>query len=91
MSGAVDGAIGRAVSTALSPDVIKAIDPSGAPLTSGQTALVTAIAMIAGGGVAGALGQNANAAATSAANEARNNATAVDHATRRPSSLQSHD
>ena len=59
MSGAVEGAIGGAVSAAISPDVIKGIDPTGAALTPEQTALVTAIAMIAGGGVAGALGQNA--------------------------------
>jgi filamentous hemagglutinin len=49
--------------------VIKAIDLTGVPLTSAQAALVTAIAMITGGGVAGALGQNANAAAMSAENE----------------------
>ncbi len=73
-------AIGGAVSAAISPDVIKGIDPSGAPLTSEQIALVTAIAMIAGGGLAGALGQNAAGAATSAENEALNNATAGDHA-----------
>jgi filamentous hemagglutinin len=68
------------VSAALSPDVIKGIDPTGAALTPEQTALVTAIAMIASGGVAGALGENATGAAASAENEALNNATAGDHA-----------
>jgi len=58
-TGCAGGAIGGAVSAAISPDVIKGIDPTGAALTPEQTALVTAIAMIAGGGVAGALGQNA--------------------------------
>lgn len=68
------------MSAAISPDVIMGIDPTGAALTPEQTALVTAIAMIAGGGIAGALGQNAAGAVTSAENEALNNATAGDHA-----------
>jgi filamentous hemagglutinin len=74
-SGCGGGAIGGATSALLSPAVIGAIDPTGAPLTTEQTALVTALAMLAGGGVAGALGQNAIGAATSAENEALNNAT----------------
>lgn len=74
-AGCGGGAIGGAVSAGLSADVIKEIDPTGAALTPEQTALVTAIAMIAGGGVAGALGQNAISAAISAENEALNNAT----------------
>jgi filamentous hemagglutinin len=53
--------------------VISQIDPTGAPLTTEQAALVTALAMLAGGGVAGALGQNVIGAATSAENESLNN------------------
>ena len=51
------------------------MDPGHDPLTTEQTAIATAIAMLAGGGAAAALGQNANAAATAAANEALNNTT----------------
>jgi filamentous hemagglutinin len=78
-SGCASGAVGAAASAVLSPDVIKAIDPTGGPLDQGQIATVAAIAMLAGGGLAGALGQNVSAAATSAENEALNNATAGTH------------
>jgi filamentous hemagglutinin len=74
-TGCAGGAIGGATSAALSPFVIGQINPTGAPLTPEQTALVTAIAMIGGGGVAGVLGQTATSAAITAQNEALNNAT----------------
>ena len=74
-TGCESGAIGGATSAIISPYLIGQIDPTGVPLTPEQTALVTAVAMIAGGGVAGALGQNATGAAISAENEALNNAT----------------
>ncbi|NUA32231.1 DUF637 domain-containing protein, partial [Cupriavidus basilensis] len=73
------GAIGGATSAMLAPDVIRMIDPTGAPLSPGQTALVTALSMLAGGGLAAALSQNATAAASAAQNEALNNATSGDH------------
>jgi filamentous hemagglutinin len=73
-TGCAGGAIGGATSAVLSPYVIGQIDPTGAPPTPDQAALTTTIAMLAGGGIAGALGQNVTGAATSAANEALNNA-----------------
>ena len=73
MSGAVDGAIGGATSALLTPQVLSAMDPNVDPLTTAQTTTATAIAMLAGGAVAGLLGQNAAAGATWAENEAVNN------------------
>ncbi|WP_232435954.1 VENN motif pre-toxin domain-containing protein [Burkholderia ubonensis] len=61
------------MSAAFSPDVVKALDPSGAPLDSGQRAVLAAFATLAGGGFAGLAGQNAMAGATAAQNEAMNN------------------
>nr|WP_244135701.1 filamentous hemagglutinin N-terminal domain-containing protein [Burkholderia seminalis] len=66
-------AIGGAVSAAFSPDVLKAIDPTGAPLDQGQQAVLAAFATWAGGGVAGLAGQNVNGAMTAAQNEVMNN------------------
>ncbi|PMS08517.1 filamentous hemagglutinin, partial [Trinickia caryophylli] len=43
-SGAGYGAIGGAVSAAFSPDFIKAIDPTGAQLSSGQQAALAGFA-----------------------------------------------
>jgi filamentous hemagglutinin len=79
-TGCASGAVGGAISAALSPDVIKAIDPTGAPLTPEQTALVTALSMLVSGAAAGGLGANESGAISSAENEALNNATAGDHA-----------
>lgn len=76
-TGCASGAIGEASSAFLSYNVVNAIDPTGAPLDQGQIAAVTALAMLAGGGVAGLLGQNATVAATWAENEALNNATST--------------
>ena len=61
------------MSAAFSPDVVKAIDPTGAPLDPGQQAALAAFATLAGGGLAGLAGQNAMAGATVAQNEALNN------------------
>ena len=76
-TGFASGAIGGAASAAISPLVIGQLDPTGAPPTPEQAAITTAIAMLAGGGLAGALGQNVTGAATSAENEALNNT--LDH------------
>ena len=72
-SGAGYGAIGGAASAALSPDVVKAIDPTGVPLDPGQQAALAAFATLAGGGLAGLAGVNVNGAMTAAQNEALNN------------------
>lgn len=74
-SGAGYGAIGGAASAALTPLTLGAIDPGHDPLTTAQTAFATAVSMLAGGATAAALGQNANAGATAAGNEALNNGT----------------
>jgi filamentous hemagglutinin len=74
-TGCAGGAIGGATSAALSSWVVQQIDPAHTPLDQGQTAAVTALAMLAGGGLAGALNQNATGAANAAENEALNNAT----------------
>ncbi|MBW0451058.1 filamentous hemagglutinin N-terminal domain-containing protein [Paraburkholderia phenoliruptrix] len=74
-TGCAGGAIGGATSAVLSPWVISQIDPTGAPLDQGQIAAITALATLAGGGLAGLAGQNAMAGATTAQNEALNNAT----------------
>ncbi|RQR67694.1 filamentous hemagglutinin N-terminal domain-containing protein [Burkholderia sp. Bp9126] len=72
-TGCTGGAIGGATSAAFSPDVVKAIDPTGAQLDAGQQAALAAFATLAGGGLAGLAGQNAMAGATAAQNEALNN------------------
>ena len=72
-TGCGGGAIGGATSALLTPQVLSAMDPNNEPLTTGQTATATVIAMLAGSGIAAALGQNATDAATSAANETLNN------------------
>ncbi|WP_186111610.1 DUF637 domain-containing protein [Burkholderia gladioli] len=72
-TGCAGGAIGGAVSAAFSPDIVKAIDPTGAPLDPGQQAALAAFATLAGGGFAALVGQNATAGATAAQNEALNN------------------
>lgn len=59
----------------MTPLTLGAMDPNHDPLTTGQTAIATAIAMLAGGSAAAALGQNPLAAATAAENEALNNGT----------------
>jgi filamentous hemagglutinin len=56
----------------LSPLVLGAIDPTGALPDAGQRAAVAMIATLAGGGLAGLLGQNAMAGSTAAQNEALN-------------------
>ncbi|ORC51276.1 hypothetical protein B2G74_00445 [Burkholderia sp. A27] len=78
-TGCASGAIGGAASAAFSPDFIKAIDPTGAPLDLGQQAALGAFATLAGGVLAGLAGVNVNGAATAAQNEAWNNAGADPH------------
>jgi filamentous hemagglutinin len=72
-TGCAGGAIGGAASAAFSPDLINAMDPSGAPLTTGQQAALGAFATLLGGGLAGLAGQNAIGGATAGQNEALNN------------------
>jgi filamentous hemagglutinin len=74
-TGCEGGAIGGAVSAALTPLTLGAMDPNHEPLTLGQTALATAISTLAGGSLAGLLGQNPLGGATAAANEVENNGT----------------
>lgn len=72
-TGCGGGALGGAASAALSPDFIKAIDPNGAALDSGQLAALAAFGTLAGGGLAGLAGQNAMGGAIAGQNEAVNN------------------
>jgi filamentous hemagglutinin len=58
---------------ALSPDLLKAIDPTGAALTSGQQAAMAGFATLLGGGLAGLAGANAQGGVTAAENEVLNN------------------
>ena len=67
------GAIGGAASAALTPDFIKAIDPAGAALDSGQRAALAGFSTLLGGLAAGLAGQDAQAGALAAQNEALNN------------------
>ncbi len=72
-NGCGGGAIGGVTSALLAPDIIKAIDPTGAPLDAGQQAMLAAFAGLAGGGMAGVLGQNVQGGMVAAQNEALNN------------------
>ena len=72
-TGCAGGAIGGAASAAFSPDLITAMDPGSAPLTTGQQAALGAFATLLGGGLAGLAGQNVTGGATAAQNEALNN------------------
>ncbi|MFP3275593.1 MAG: DUF637 domain-containing protein [Paraburkholderia sp.] len=72
-TGCASGALGAAASAAISPDVIAAMDPSGAPLDSGQSAALAALAILAGGGASELAGGNGQVGATWAQNEALNN------------------
>ncbi|CAM2157418.1 filamentous hemagglutinin [Paraburkholderia tropica] len=76
-TGCAGGALGGAASAALSPLALDAIDPTHAPLDSGQLAALAAFATLAGGGLAGLVGVNVTGAMTAAQNEALNNA--ADH------------
>jgi filamentous hemagglutinin len=75
-TGCAGGAIGGAASALVTPEVLGAMDPSHAQLTTDQMAVAAGIATLAGGLAAGALGQNAAAGATAAQNEALNNSLA---------------
>ena len=78
-TGCAGGALGAFASAAISPDLIKAIDPSGGALTSEQKALISSMAILAGGALAQSAGASASAGANWAANEVLNNATTNDH------------
>ncbi|WP_244140581.1 filamentous hemagglutinin N-terminal domain-containing protein [Burkholderia sp. BCC1047] len=70
------GAIGAAASAVLSPDVLKLIDPTGAPLNPAQQATLAAMGTVVGGGLADLAGQNVLGAVAAAQNEVLNNDTA---------------
>ncbi|MGN6317219.1 DUF637 domain-containing protein [Trinickia sp.] len=72
-TGCAGGAIGGAASAALSPDLLKAIDPTGAALSPGQQAAMEGFATLVGGGLAGLAGANAQGGANAALNEVMNN------------------
>ncbi|WP_240324401.1 DUF637 domain-containing protein [Trinickia diaoshuihuensis] len=75
-TGCAGGAIGGAASAAFSPDLLKAIDPTGADLNPGQQAAMAGFATLLGGGLAGLAGANAQGGAIAAQNEVLNNDTA---------------
>ncbi|MFK0379911.1 filamentous hemagglutinin N-terminal domain-containing protein [Pandoraea sp. NPDC090278] len=72
-NGCAGGAIGGAASAAFTPDFIKGIDPSGAPLNEGQLAALSMLSSLMGAGLSGAAGADANAGAFWAQNQALNN------------------
>ncbi|MGS0971330.1 DUF637 domain-containing protein [Burkholderia glumae] len=72
-TGCAGGAIGGAASAAFSPDLLKAIDPTGAELSPGQQAMMAGFATLLGGGLAELAGTNALGGATAAQNEVLNN------------------
>ena len=74
-TGCGGGAIGGVTSAALMPFFLDAIDPNGAPLQmdAGLQAMLSSVAGLAGGGLAGLLGQNAQGGMAAAQNEALNN------------------
>ncbi|MGF6604825.1 hypothetical protein P3T23_009581 [Paraburkholderia sp. GAS448] len=72
-TGCAGGAIGGAVSAALTPYVASAITGGDPNVTSGQAAAIAAFATFAGGALAGLAGQNVEAGAFAAQNEAINN------------------
>nr|WKF58662.1 tRNA nuclease CdiA-2 [Paraburkholderia busanensis] len=76
-NGCASGALGAATSAVVTPFVLAGIDPNETSLNLGQTAVISAIAALAGGATAGALGQNVTAGATWAQNEALNNDSAT--------------
>jgi filamentous hemagglutinin len=72
-NGCADGAIGAAASAALTPDFIKAIDPTGAPLNVAQLAALSTLSSLMGGALSGLAGADPSAGAFWAQNEAANN------------------
>ncbi|WP_083254311.1 DUF637 domain-containing protein, partial [Pandoraea sp. ISTKB] len=72
-NGCAGGAIGAAASAAFTPDFIKGIDPSGAPLNAGQLSALSMLSSLMGAGLSGAAGADANAGAFWAQNQALNN------------------
>nr|WP_244221164.1 DUF637 domain-containing protein [Paraburkholderia aromaticivorans] len=78
-TGCAGGAIGGATSAAIAPWAVNQLGGPG-NLDPGGLAALAALVTLAGGGIAGALGQNVQGAATAAQNEALNN-SAEDHRT----------
>lgn len=76
------GAIGGATSAVVAGSLVD-LAGGAANLTDVQRAAITAAAMLAGGGIAAALGQNPETAASAAQNEALNNSEQVHTATPR--------
>ncbi|MEW6316500.1 MAG: hemagglutinin, partial [Pseudomonadota bacterium] len=76
-TGCGGGAIGGVTSAALTPYFLDAITSNGAPLQmdAGLQAMISTVAGLAGGGLADALGQNAQGGMAAAQNEALNNTT----------------
>ncbi|KVS50724.1 filamentous hemagglutinin [Burkholderia cepacia] len=72
-AGCASGAIGAAAAAAISPDLIKTMDPSGAPLDLSQHAALAMIASLIGGGTTALAGGDPLAGSTWAQNEALNN------------------
>jgi len=78
-NGCAGGAIGAAASAALTPDFIKAIDPTGAPLDVAQLAALSTLSSLLGAAAAGLAGASPSAGAFWAQNQAMNNDAKDDH------------
>ncbi|ANI21792.1 hypothetical protein AB870_09185 [Pandoraea faecigallinarum] len=72
-NGCAGGAIGAAASAAFTPDFIKAIDPSGAPLNGGQLGALSMLSGLMGATFSGFAGADPSAGAFWAQNQALNN------------------
>ncbi|MEX3958407.1 filamentous hemagglutinin N-terminal domain-containing protein [Trinickia sp. EG282A] len=77
-TGCAGGAIGGAVSAASAETIAYGITGGQGNPNSAQLAAITSLSMLAGGSVAAALGQNADAAASVAENETLNNTCGSD-------------
>ncbi|BCZ85297.1 hypothetical protein PTKU64_89720 [Paraburkholderia terrae] len=77
-TGCAGGAIGGAVSAFAAETIAYGITSGQGNPNSAQLAAITALSMLAGGGIAGALGQNASGAAFAAENETLNNTCGSD-------------
>lgn len=73
------GAIGGASSALVANKIAEFVTNGQGNPSPEQLAAITARSMLAGGGVAGLLGQNANAAALATQNETLNNTCAAGH------------
>ncbi|WP_116137857.1 filamentous hemagglutinin N-terminal domain-containing protein [Trinickia diaoshuihuensis] len=77
-TGCVGGAIGGAVSAASAETIAYEVTGGQGNPNSAQLAAITSLSMLAGGGLAAALGQNADGAASAAENETLNNTCGSD-------------